>query len=427
MKVPAQPLKVVIAHNQYSSAQPSGENAVVAAEIDELNQAGVQVLPFLRSSDEIATFSLAQRAALAVSPVYARRAQRELRDLLRRERPDVVHLHNPYPLLSPWVIRTAQAEGVPVVHTLHNFRQVCVNGLFHRAAPAARSAVSAPSAPSAGTDAPVTSRAQEGLLPDAGEGCRACVGRAIGVPAIRYACYRGSRTQSAVMATTLALHRRTWPRLDRVLALTPAMADFARSLGVSPERIVVRPNAVPDPGPTPGPGPGFLFAGRLSAEKGVTLLLDAWDRHPEGSLGPLRIAGDGPLAALVRDRATVRRDVTYLGRLDRAGVAAAMRDAAVVVVPSLWEEVCPMVAIEALAHARPVLGTALGGLPWLIGEAGWTVPPTVGALAAALPVAAQTAPALAGRARAVYEARYTPAVATRTLLDVYRGLARSAG
>lgn len=406
-------MKVVVAHNQYSSAQPSGENAVVAAEIDELTRAGVQVLPFLRSSDEITTFSPAQRAALVVSPVYARRAQRELRELLRRERPDVVHLHNPYPLLSPWVIRTAQAEGVPVVHTLHNFRQTCVNGLFHR--PAVRK------------DARLTSSAQEGVLPDTDTGsCRACAGRAIGLPAIRYACYRGSRAQSAVMATTLALHRRTWPRLDRVLALTPAMAEYARSLGVAPERIVVRPNAVPDPGPPPGPGTGFLFAARLSAEKGVTLLLDAWDRHPEGSLGPLRIAGDGPLAPLVRERAAARGDVTYLGRLDRAEVAAAMRTAAVVVVPSQWEEVCPMVAIEALAHARPVLGTALGGLPWLIGDAGWTVPPTVEALAAALPVAAEAA-ALTDRARALYEARYTPAVATRTLLDVYRSLAPSAG
>jgi len=388
-------MKVVVAHNQYSSAQPSGENAVVAAEIEELTRAGVNVLPFLRSSDEIATYSLAQKAALGVSPIYARRAQRELRDLLRRERPDVVHLHNPYPLLSPWVIRTAQAEGVAVVHTLHNFRQICVNGLFHR--------------------------------PDMTGSCRACVGRAFALPAIRHACYRGSRPQSAVMATTLAVHRRTWAGLDRVLALTPAMADYARSLGIAPERIVVRPNAVPDPGPAPGPGSGFLFAGRLSAEKGVTLLLDAWDRHPEGSLGPLRIAGDGPLAPLVRERAAIRRDVTYLGQLDRAGVAAAIREAAVVVVPSVWEEVCPMVAVEALAHARPVLGTALGGLPWLIGEAGWTVPPTVEALAAALPVAAGGAAALADRARALYEARYTPAVTTRTLLDIYRSLARSAG
>ncbi|MBX6751709.1 MAG: glycosyltransferase, partial [Micromonosporaceae bacterium] len=205
-------MKVVVAHNQYSSAQPSGENAVVAAEIDELTRAGVRVLPFLRSSDEIATFSPAQKAALVVSPVYARRAQRELRDMLRRERPDVVHLHNPYPLLSPWVIRTAQAEGVAVVHTLHNFRQTCVNGLFHRASVS----------------------------------CRACAGRAVALPAIRHACYRGSRPQSAVMATTLAVHRRTWSRLDRVLALTPSMAEYARSLGVAPERIVVRPNAVPD-------------------------------------------------------------------------------------------------------------------------------------------------------------------------------------
>jgi glycosyltransferase involved in cell wall biosynthesis len=386
-------MKVLVAHNQYASAQPSGENTVVAAEIDQLTAAGVQVLSYLRSSDEIASFSLAQRAALAVSPTYARRAQQDLRDLLRRERPDVLHLHNPYPLLSPWVIRTARAAGVPVVHTLHNFRQTCVNGLFHRA--------------------------------DTGQECHACAGRMVGLPAIRHACYRGSRAQSAVMAATLALHRRTWPLLDRVLALTPAMAAYAASIGVAPERIVIRPNCVPDPGPPTGPGTGFLFVGRLSAEKGVGLLLDAWDRHPEGSLGRLRLAGDGPLAPLVRERAATRADITYLGRLDPADVATAMRAAAVVVVPSTWDEVCPTVAIEALAHGRPVLATALGGLPWLIEDAGWTVAPTVEALAAALPTAATEAPALTGRARVRYEQRHTPTVSIQTLIGVYRDLAEA--
>ncbi|HEY7222765.1 MAG TPA: glycosyltransferase family 4 protein [Micromonosporaceae bacterium] len=381
-------MKVVVAHNRYSAAQPSGENAVVAAEIDELGRAGVEVIPFLRSSDEIGALPAAQRAALVVSPAYAGRAQRELRELLDRERPDAVHLHNPYPLLSPWVVRTAQARGVPVVHTLHNFRQTCVNGLFHRD----------------------------------GHDCHDCVGRALPTPAVRHACYRGSRVQSAVMATTLALHRGTWRSLDRVLALTPAMAAFAGSLGVPPERVVVRPNAVPDPGPNTQAGQGFFFAARLSAEKGVTLLLDAWQRHEPGTLGPLRIAGDGPLAELVRARAAARDDISYLGRLAQPEVATAMRGAAVVVVPSTWDEVCPTVAIEALANARPVLGTARGGLPWLIGDAGWTAQPTVEALAAALPVAHAEAAGFVARARQAYEARFTPAVATRTLLEVYRAV-----
>src|SRR5688500_18468703 len=104
-------MKVLIAHNRYSSAQPSGENTVVDAEMGQLAEAGIDVIPFMRSSDEIPALPALQRATLAVSPAYARRAQRDLKAILARERPDVVHLHNPYPLLSPWVIRTAQASG----------------------------------------------------------------------------------------------------------------------------------------------------------------------------------------------------------------------------------------------------------------------------------------------------------------------------
>ncbi len=382
-------MKVVLAHNRYVSANPSGENAVVAAEADALAEAGVQVIPFLRDSDDIARMPLAQRASLAISPAYAYRAQQELADLLAREHPDVLHLHNPYPLLSPWVVRTAHAHGVPVVHTLHNFRQTCVKGTFFRD----------------GTD------------------CHDCAGRFVGLPAVRYACYRGSRAQSAMMAATLALHRRTWPTVERVLVLTPAMAGYAREIGIAKDRIVVRPNSVPDPGRHALPGDGFLFAGRLSAEKGISLLLDAWERLPVGGLGPLRIAGDGPLAEAVRTRAATRRDVEYLGRLDAAGVAAAIRRSAAVVVPSTWDEVCPMVVLEALAHARPVVGTARGGLPWLIGDAGWTVPPTVDALAAILPLARASAAGLTLRARAAYEVRFTPELATKALIDVYEDVA----
>jgi glycosyltransferase involved in cell wall biosynthesis len=387
-------MKVVVAHNRYSSAQPSGENGVVAMEIDGLSRTEVTVIPFLRSSDDIPALPARQRAALAYSPAYGGRAVRELRALLRSERPDVMHLHNPYPLLSPWIVRTAHAYGVPVVHTLHNYRQTCVNGLHVRA---------------------------RGPESDCAA-CHDCRGRALNLPAVRHRCYRGSRAQSAVMAATLALHRRTWPTLDRVLALTPAMAEYARGLGVPADRIVVRPNAVPDPGPHAQDGDGFLFAGRLSAEKGVRLLLEAWDRHATGSLGTLRIAGAGPLAGLVRARAEVRADIEYLGQLGAHDVTTQMRRAAVVAVPSTWDEVCPTVALEALANARPVLGTTRGGLPWLTDGAGWTVDPTVEALAAALPAARAGAARLARPAREAYERRFTPDVALRSLIDVYRSV-----
>ena len=389
-------MKVVVAHNRYVSSRPSGENAVVDSDIANLTAAGVEVVEFLRSSDDIASMPLAQRVTLPVSPLYAARAQRELAALLDRERPDVLHLHNPYPLLSPWVVRTAHAHGVPVVHTVHNYRQSCVNGLHFRD----------------------------------GAPCHDCVGRRLPTPAVRHGCYRGSRAQSTVMATALTMHRGTWRTVDRFLALTPAMAAYVRSLGIPDDRIVVRPNSVPDPGPSTADGDGFLVVGRLSAEKGIALMLDAWSRHPEGSLGPLRIAGDGPLTDLVAARAATRSDIEYLGRLDAADVVRAMRRAAVVAVPSVWDEVCPMVALEAMANGRPVLGTRRGGLPWLIGatdgladDAGWLVEPDVDALSAALPAARTGAAALSGSARRHYEHRFSPAVATATLISTYRGLA----
>jgi glycosyltransferase involved in cell wall biosynthesis len=381
-------LKVVVAHNRYASGQPSGENTIVDADIANLRAAGVRVVPFLRSSDEIAELPAAQKALLPVSPLYASRAVRELRQLLRDERPDVLHLHNPYPLLSPWVVRTAHGSGVPVVHTVHNYRQVCINGVYFR----------------------------DGNI------CTDCRGRRIGLPGVVHACYRGSRAQSLVMATTLAAHRGTWRSVDRFVALTDAIAGHLREYGVPADRIVVRPNSAPDPGPVSPVGDGFLFLGRLVEEKGVRLLLAAWARHPVGTVGVLRIAGDGPLRDEVEAAASARSDVLYLGTLDRDGVRAAMRDAAVVLAPSTWHDVLPTVIIEALAHGRPVLGTALGGIPYLVGPAGSVVKPTADALAAALPAARTDAARLSPVARERYLTTFHPDVVTGRLLDLYASL-----
>jgi glycosyltransferase involved in cell wall biosynthesis len=378
-------MKVVVAHNRYRSAQPSGENTIVDLELAQLATAGVRVLPFLRDSDDIDAMSPARKALLPVSPLYNASAQRELSALLTEHRPDVLHLHNPYPLLSPAVVRTAHRHGVPVVQTVHNYRQVCSPGLYFRD----------------------------------GRVCTDCRGRAIGLPGVLHRCYRGSRAQSAVMAVTLAAHRPTWRSVDRYIALTSAIADHLRDYGIADERIVVKPNSVPDPGPPEPPGEGFLFFGRLTPEKGLGLLLDAWRRHPDGALGPLRIAGDGEQRGLAEEAAAVRADVTYLGPLDRAGVLAALRATAVVVAASTWHDVLPTVGLEALASGRPVLGTALGGTPYLVGEAGWVVPAEPGALAAALPAARDGAAALAPVARARYESTFHPDVVTRRLVKVY--------
>ncbi|MFV2112081.1 glycosyltransferase family 4 protein [Micromonospora sp. LOL_025] len=419
-------MRIVVAHNRYREAQPSGENTIVDAEIAQLTAAGVEVLPFIRSSDEIPSMSKSAKALLPISPIWAPRAQEDLSRLIAGHRPDVLHLHNPYPLISPWIVRTAHRHGVPVVQTVHNYRQVCSSGLYFR----------------------------DGMI------CQDCRGRALGVPAIVHRCYRGSRAQSALMATTLAVHRGTWRSVDRFVALTSAVADHLRDYGIPAERIVVKPNGIPDPGAPAPLGDGFLYMARLSPEKGLDLLLDAWRRHPDGALGPLRIAGDGELRPLAETAAAERADVTYLGPLDRTGVRAAIEASAVIIAASTWHDVLPTVIIEALAAGRPVLGTALGGIPYLLGadgprepagtgpaavasaapgegrvalpagveegEAGWVVAPEPAAMAAALPMARAGAATLAPAARVRYERTFHPDVVTKRLLDVYAGVARRA-
>jgi glycosyltransferase involved in cell wall biosynthesis len=219
-------MKIIVAHNRYASGAPSGENVIVDAEIEQLRAEGLTVLPFIRESDDIGGLPAVQKALLPASPIYNRWTARDLAAVLDRERPDVFHLHNPYPLISPWVVRVARRHGVPVVQTVHNYRQVCAPGTYFRAG---------------------------GL-------CTDCRGKRFGWPAVRHACYRGSRPQSAIMAATLAVHRGTWLGVDRYVALTEAIATHLRDYGVPAGNIVVKPNSLADPGPAaPLPaGGGFL-------------------------------------------------------------------------------------------------------------------------------------------------------------------------
>jgi glycosyltransferase involved in cell wall biosynthesis len=387
-------VKVVVAHNRYREAIPSGENVIVDTEIGQLEAAGVAVVPFQRSSDSIGELPLAQKALLPISPIYGRQAQKDLSALLTEHRPDVLHLHNPYPLLSPWVVRTAHAHGVPVVQTVHNYRQVCSSGLYFRD----------------------------------GHNCQDCRGKAIGWPAVAHKCYRGSAAQSALMATTLAVHRGTWKSVDRYIALTDRIAAHLVDYGIPADRIAVKPNGLPDPGEPAPLGEGFLYAARLSPEKGLELLLDAWRRHPDGALGSLTIAGDGELRPLAERAAAERDDVTYLGGLDRAGMDQARRRAAVIVAVPTWDDVLPTVILEAMAAGRPVVGTAVGGIPYLLGvdeattAAGWAVKPDPDALAAAFPIARSDAAAVAPAARQRYLRSFHPNVLTRQLIEIYNAL-----
>ena len=349
-------MKVLVVHNRYVSALPSGENAAVEAELANLRQAGVQVVTYLRSSDEIATMSTLEKARVPFAAIHAASAVRDITALIDQQRPHVLHLHNPFPLISLSVIRAAHRRGVPVVQTVHNHRHTCLQGSHLR------------------DQRP----------------CFDCRGKALPWPAVMHGCYRDSRRQSVPMALALATHRSDQRSVDRYVALSPNVAESLQLSGLTrPGQVVIRPNSVPDPGPATLPGHGLLFVGRLSSDKGVPLLLEAWQAAGR-PFEVLTIAGDGPDRALVESMASrPEAAVRYLGPLDRSGVAEAMRASAAVVVPSVAPEAHPLVVLEAYSHGRPLLGSCRGGLLTLVTpEVGWLAEPTPGGLAAGLVQAA---------------------------------------
>lgn len=386
-------------HNHYQ--QPGGEDQVFAAEGDLLEAHGHRVVRYALHNDLVAGMG---RPELARSTIWNGAVYRELRALIRRERPQVAHFHNTFPLISPAAYYAARAEGVPVVQTLHNYRLLCSNAQFFR----------------------------EGRV------CEDCLGKAVPWPGVVHACYRDSRPASGVVAAMLTTHRAlgTWSRtVDAYVALT----EFARRKfiegGLPAEKIAVKPNFIhPDPGAGEGKGGYVLFVGRLSEEKGLGTLLAAWERLKEKVT--LKIAGDGPLAPRVSEASARSREVEWVGRQDKDQVLALMKDARALIFPSLWYEGFPMVIAEAYAVGLPVITSDLGGMSSLIdhGRTGLHFHPgNAEDLAAAVGWAAGH-PAELSRmrweARNEFETRYSAEQNYRLLRSIYEaaiGRARGAG
>ena len=283
----------------------------------------------------VETAEVERRGALhaGTAAIWNRDATRAVRRAVERHRPDVVHVHTPFPVMSPAVIRTASGSGVPVVMTVHSWRLSCVNGLLYRD----------------------------------GATCEDCVGRRLKLPAVMHRCYHDHLLGSAAMAGSLTLHRGigTFGRVDRYLALTPFMRTQLVAEGIAPGAIDLHPNAAPDPGPPrPARDGTVLFAGRLLEAKGVPTLLAAWD-DPDLD-ARLVVVGDGPLRDAVETVAARDDRVEYHGWVDEATMTELLADAEALVVPSVWYEGLPLVVVEALAAGTPPIVSDVAGLSDLV-------------------------------------------------------------
>lgn len=375
-------MKILVAHNAYQ--QRGGEDAVVDAELALLRANGHEVETYRLHNDALADMP---RATAAATAIWSRHAAGDIDVLCDRFHPDVIHVHNTFPLISPSLYWAAAKKQVPVVQTLHNFRLLCPQAIFLR----------------------------DGKI------CEDCIGK---VPwrSVARKCYRDSAMQSAVITGMLATHRVIGTyrnRVTRYIALNKFARDKYVEGGLPAERFRIKPNFVQSSGtPTWTNRQDGLYVGRLSGEKGVDVLADAVRLLGEV---PLEVIGSGPLEALARDAFGTR----YLGYRPLDEIMARMGTAQYMVLPSICYENSPRTIVEAFACGLPVIASRLGALPDIVreGVTGLLFRPGDAADLAEKIAWARAHPAQMTRmgqaARAEYEALYTPERNHQMLMDIY--------
>jgi glycosyltransferase involved in cell wall biosynthesis len=394
------PVKVLQVHNYYSSAA-GGEETTLDSERELLLGRRHLVERFEVSNKSVESVSLRTGA----ETIWSLRSYREMREVIRKRKPDLVHFHNTFILLSPSVYWAAAVEEVPVVQTLHNYRLTCANGLLMRN----------------------------------GRPCEECVGR-FPWPALAHRTYRNSLAATGAVVGMQQVNRLLGTYRNKVDAyITPT--DFTKGVmvraGLPPEKVFVKPNFVSDPLSTrerlPQRTEQIVFVGRVAYEKGVDLLLETWKRI-DPSNTQLLIIGDGPERRdLMHDFGDLQ-GVEWRGWLGKEEVLREVSRSRCLVIPSRWYEVFPVVLLEALALGTPLIAPAHGGFPEVIssGYDGFLFTPNdVSNLASVLDRALRLDESswlnLSKNARNSYLNRFTPEVNYPILMRIYEEAMQRSG
>lgn len=307
-------MRIAVVHSFYRDTMPSGENAVVMAQVNTLQNAGNDVLLVdRRSAATLSSYRGQLRAGVAAAGIHGPSPLQAIEPF----RPDIIHVHNLFPNFG-W--KWTAAVSAPIVSTIHNYRAVC---------------------------------ARASLFRD-GHMCTECIDRG-SYASVLHACYRDSRPATLPLAwatrrggrANLALANST-----KIVTLNPHAASlYSEAFG--DERVVELPNFAAYPNSTPrvsAQRSGFVYLGRLSEEKGVRWLLNNWPSNEQ-----LTIAGDGPLRGFVEGWQGKNRNVIYLGNLDNKDVLELVASAIAVIIPSMWLEGIPTTALESYSMRTPLL------------------------------------------------------------------------
>lgn len=315
-------MKILLCHNKYQ--QKGGEDVVFNEEKRLLEANDHEVITFEKDNNCVKTMS---KLKLFLKTLWNFDSYKEILSIIRSEKPDVVHFHNTFPLMSPSVYWALKKEGIPIVQTLHNYRLLCPGALFFTK----------------------------------GEVCEKCLKNRTFFQAVKNRCYRNSVIGSAVVAILLRFHRLIGTyknKIDKFLVLTRFAKDKFTINLLDENKVIVKPNSINFKKLTKHDKRYALFVGRLSKEKGISLIIEAWKDFDI----PLLIAGDGPYSDDVEKLSDVNPNVTYLGSQSKDQIQELLSNASFLILPSLWYEGLPMTIIESFASSLPVLASNLGAM-----------------------------------------------------------------
>lgn len=386
-------MNILLSHCHYRSSAPSGEDAVYRNERALLEQHGHTVTLLERFNDDIDDSTLMSKISIARETAWSQSSYDAVAKLIRKSKPDVAHFHNTFPQLSPSVYSACQDNGVPVVQSLHNYRLVCANGLLLRN----------------------------------GKPCEDCLTGGV-INALKHRCYRHSLPATSALVWMQVSNRNRGTYAEKVNRyIVPARFPIPRLVkgGLPEYRLAVKPNFLPEPPAYSGERENYaIFVGRLTAEKGVHTLIEAWKKIPDITL---KILGDGEmrpvLEQIVREHGL---NVEFFGYLGRTEVLQMVARAAFQILPSECYEGFPMALLEAYASGTPVLVSRLGSLDELVveGNTGHKFeagnPDALAQMALQMMADKAQLSCLGGRAREEFEQHYTADRNYEQLMNIYR-------
>ena len=387
-------MRILSIHNCYQIR--GGEDESREAEEQLLRSHGHQVTVYEENNSRVDQLG---HLRVALRTIWSQESYHHVREILQQATHDLIHVQNFFPLISPAVYYAAQAEGVPVIQSLRNYRLLCANGFLFRD----------------------------------GRVCEDCLHQPIPLPGMIHRCYRDSLAGTLTVSGMQMMHRflSTW---QKQVNLFITLTEFSRlkfiQAGFPADKIVVKPNFITqDAGIGDGEGGYGFYVGRLSPEKGIETLLSAWKQL--GSHIPLKIVGDGPLSDDVQQVSAEYPQIQWLGRQPLETVYQLIGGAKFLIFPSQWYETFGRVAVEAFAKGTPVIAANIGAIAELVEDQKTGLLFTPGDVEDLIKTVQwgldhpQQVEQMRVQARAEFEAKYTAHTNYQQLMQIYQQVIRT--